>query len=98
MEKRYIFKMYLHLAGHSTATLPWGPHLRRTWWQRQGHRRLQRMEEWKDESKAEIQEHRPVHWFSKWERQCLAQAEQDEQLSPELQEEVAAAMQPEHKQ
>lgn len=29
-------------------------------------------------------------WFSKWERQCLAEAEQAEQLSPELQEEAAA--------
>ncbi|XP_052027889.1 HUWE1-associated protein modifying stress responses [Apodemus sylvaticus] len=28
--------------------------------------------------------------FSKWERQCLAEAEQAEQLSPELQEEAAA--------
>lgn len=56
------------------------------------------MEERKEEGEAEIQEHGPEHWFSKWERQCLAEAEQDEQLSPELQEEAAAAAQPEHKQ
>ncbi|XP_014651688.1 PREDICTED: UPF0472 protein C16orf72 [Ceratotherium simum simum] len=29
-------------------------------------------------------------WFSKWERQCLAEAEQEEQLPPELQEEATA--------
>ncbi|XP_008138524.2 HUWE1-associated protein modifying stress responses [Eptesicus fuscus] len=45
------------------------------------------MEERKEEGEAEIQEHGPEHWFSKWERQCLAEAEQDEQLPPELQEE-----------
>ena len=56
------------------------------------------MEERKEEGEAEIQEHGPEHWFSKWERQCLAEAEQDEQLPPELQEEEAAAAQPEHKQ
>uniref|UniRef100_A0A8D2E4Q4 Uncharacterized protein n=1 Tax=Sciurus vulgaris TaxID=55149 RepID=A0A8D2E4Q4_SCIVU len=56
------------------------------------------MEERKEEGEAEIQEHGPEHWFSKWERQCLAEAQQDEQLSPELQEEAAAAAQPEHKQ
>lgn len=56
------------------------------------------MEERKEEGEAEIQEHGPEHWFSKWERQCLAEAEQDEQLPPELQEEAAAAAQPEHKQ
>ncbi|XP_012582535.1 PREDICTED: UPF0472 protein C16orf72 [Condylura cristata] len=28
-------------------------------------------------------------WFSKWERQCLAEAEQEAQLPPELQEEAA---------
>ncbi|KAF3846673.1 hypothetical protein F7725_003751 [Dissostichus mawsoni] len=27
---------------------------------------------------SEIQEHGPEHWFSKWERQCLAEAEQRE--------------------
>lgn len=32
----------------------------------------------KDESEAEIHEHGPEHWFSKWERQCLAEAERDE--------------------
>lgn len=36
------------------------------------------MEEKKEEAEAEIQEHGPEHWFSKWERQCLAEAEQDE--------------------
>nr|XP_045376970.1 UPF0472 protein C16orf72 homolog isoform X1 [Camelus bactrianus] len=56
------------------------------------------MEERKEEGEAEIQEHGPEHWFSKWERQCLAEAEQDEQLPRELQEEAAAAAQPEHKQ
>ncbi|XP_046302392.1 HUWE1-associated protein modifying stress responses 1-like [Marmota monax] len=56
------------------------------------------MEERKEEGEAEIQEHGPEHWFSKWKRQCLAEAEQDEQLSPELQEEAAAAAQPERKQ
>ncbi|XP_028342382.1 HUWE1-associated protein modifying stress responses isoform X1 [Physeter macrocephalus] len=63
-----------------------------------GRGRPRRMEERKEEGEAEIQEHGPEHWFSKWERQCLAEAEQDEQLPPELQEEAAAAAQPEHKQ
>lgn len=36
------------------------------------------MEEKKEEGEAEIQEHGPEHWFSKWERQCLAEAEQDD--------------------
>lgn len=36
------------------------------------------MEERKEESGAEIQEHGPEHWFSKWERQCLAEAEQSD--------------------
>lgn len=36
------------------------------------------MEQKKEEGEAEIQEHGPEHWFSKWERQCLAEAEQDE--------------------
>lgn len=31
----------------------------------------------KEEGEAEIHEHGPEHWFSKWERQCLAEAEQD---------------------
>ncbi|CAG5928717.1 unnamed protein product [Menidia menidia] len=35
------------------------------------------MEERKEEGEAEIQEHGPEHWFSKWERQCLAEAEQN---------------------
>lgn len=56
------------------------------------------MEEWKEEGEAEIQEHGPEHWFSKWERQCLAETEQDKQLSPEVQEKAAAAAPPEHKQ
>ncbi|KAM6351562.1 HUWE1-associated protein modifying stress responses 1 isoform 2-T2 [Alca torda] len=54
------------------------------------------MEDKKEEGEAEIQEHGPEHWFSKWERQCLAEAEQEEALAPELQDE--AASQPEHKQ
>ncbi|GLD52121.1 UPF0472 protein [Lates japonicus] len=36
------------------------------------------MEERKEEGEAEIQEHGPEHWFSKWERQCLAEAEQND--------------------
>ncbi|CAM4379643.1 unnamed protein product [Leuciscus chuanchicus] len=36
------------------------------------------MEEKKEESEAEIHEHGPEHWFSKWERQCLAEAEREE--------------------
>ncbi|EFB13227.1 hypothetical protein PANDA_009145, partial [Ailuropoda melanoleuca] len=44
------------------------------------------MEEQPKEGEAEVAE----HWFSKWERQCLAEAEQEEQLPPELQEESAA--------
>ena len=37
------------------------------------------MEEKKDvDGDSEIQEHGPEHWFSKWERQCLAEAEQRE--------------------
>nr|XP_005295326.1 UPF0472 protein C16orf72 homolog [Chrysemys picta bellii] len=31
------------------------------------------MEDKKEEGEAEIQEHGPEHWFSKWERQCLAE-------------------------
>uniref|UniRef100_A0ABI7WPC6 CP072 protein n=1 Tax=Felis catus TaxID=9685 RepID=A0ABI7WPC6_FELCA len=84
--------------GRSTTTLPRGPRLRRTRRRRRGRGRPRRMEERKEEGEAEIQEHGPEHWFSKWERQCLAEAEQDEQLPPELQEEAAAAAQPEHKQ
>ncbi|XP_028562533.1 HUWE1-associated protein modifying stress responses 1 isoform X2 [Podarcis muralis] len=62
----------------------------------------------KEEGDAEIQElHGPEHWFSKWERQCLAEAEQDDgALPPELQDDdeaaaaaaAAATPQPEHKQ
>ncbi|XP_021540239.1 UPF0472 protein C16orf72 isoform X1 [Neomonachus schauinslandi] len=44
------------------------------------------MEEQPKEGEAEVAE----HWFSKWERQCLAEAEQEEQLPPELQEEATA--------
>uniref|UniRef100_A0A4X1VQB3 CP072 protein n=1 Tax=Sus scrofa TaxID=9823 RepID=A0A4X1VQB3_PIG len=84
--------------GRSTTTLPREPRLRRTRRRRRGRGRPRRMEERKEEGEAEIQEHGPEHWFSKWERQCLAEAEQDEQLPPELQEEAAAAAQPEHKQ
>ncbi|KAK6312552.1 hypothetical protein J4Q44_G00182160 [Coregonus suidteri] len=36
------------------------------------------MEEKKKDGDPEIQEHGPEHWFSKWERQCLAEAEQRE--------------------
>ncbi|KAJ8251109.1 hypothetical protein GJAV_G00217360 [Gymnothorax javanicus] len=36
------------------------------------------MEDKKEEGEAEIQEHGPEHWFSKWERQCIAEAEQEE--------------------
>ncbi|VTJ66612.1 Hypothetical predicted protein [Marmota monax] len=54
------------------------------------------MEEWKEEGEEEIQEHGPERWLPKWERQCQAQVEQDQQLSPELQE-AAAAAKPEHK-
>ncbi|KAM6143206.1 HUWE1-associated protein modifying stress responses 2 [Erethizon dorsatum] len=44
------------------------------------------MEEPPREGEAEVAE----HWFSKWERQCLAEAEQGEPLPPELQAEAAA--------
>uniref|UniRef100_A0AAQ4RA93 HUWE1 associated protein modifying stress responses a n=1 Tax=Gasterosteus aculeatus aculeatus TaxID=481459 RepID=A0AAQ4RA93_GASAC len=36
------------------------------------------VEEKKEDGDSEIQEHGPEHWFSKWERQCLAEAEQRE--------------------
>ncbi|KAF7220837.1 HUWE1-associated protein modifying stress responses 1 [Nothobranchius furzeri] len=36
------------------------------------------MEDKKEDGDSEIQEHGPEHWFSKWERQCLAEAEQME--------------------
>lgn len=85
--------------GRLTTTLPREPSLRRTRRRRRrGRGRPRRMEERKEEGEAEIQEHGPEHWFSKWERQCLAEAEQDEQLPPELQDEAAAGAQPEHKQ
>ncbi|XP_032086343.1 UPF0472 protein C16orf72 homolog isoform X2 [Thamnophis elegans] len=66
-----------------------------------------------EEGEAEIQElHGPEHWFSQWERQCLAEAEQDDggglgggggvPLPPELQDDDEAAAtatpQPEPKQ
>ncbi|XP_059510112.1 UPF0472 protein C16orf72 homolog isoform X2 [Stegostoma tigrinum] len=41
------------------------------------------MEDKKDEHESEIQEHCPEHWFSKWERQCLAESEQEEQTQEE---------------
>ncbi|XP_021485829.1 LOW QUALITY PROTEIN: HUWE1-associated protein modifying stress responses 2 [Meriones unguiculatus] len=44
------------------------------------------MEKQQKDYEAEVTE----PWFSKWERQCLAEVEQGEQLSPELQEEAAA--------
>ncbi|XP_033826464.1 UPF0472 protein C16orf72 homolog [Periophthalmus magnuspinnatus] len=45
------------------------------------------MEEKKEEGDSEIQEHGPEHWFSKWERQCLAEAEQREPREEEAEEE-----------
>ncbi|XP_056592315.1 HUWE1-associated protein modifying stress responses isoform X2 [Triplophysa dalaica] len=44
------------------------------------------MEEKKEEGEAEIQEHGPEHWFSKWERQCLAEAEQQEPSEEETEQ------------
>ncbi|TWW58884.1 hypothetical protein D4764_06G0004140 [Takifugu flavidus] len=44
------------------------------------------MEERKEESEAEIQEHGPEHWFSKWERQCLAEAEQSDPKEEETEQ------------
>lgn len=44
------------------------------------------MEERKEEGEAEIQEHGPEHWFSKWERQCLAEAEQGAQNEEETEQ------------
>jgi len=44
------------------------------------------MEEKKEEGEAEIQEHGPEHWFSKWERQCLAEAEQEEPTEEETEQ------------
>lgn len=40
----------------------------------------------KEEGEAEIQEHGPEHWFSKWERQCLAEAEQEEPSEEETEQ------------
>ncbi|XP_016347314.1 UPF0472 protein C16orf72 homolog [Sinocyclocheilus anshuiensis] len=40
----------------------------------------------KEEGKAEIQEHGPEHWFSKWERQCLAEADQEEPSEEETEQ------------
>ena len=48
---------------------------------------------------AEIQEHGPEHWFSKWERQCLAEqglAAQD--AGGPLDDEAAAVMEAEQSQ
>ncbi|KAK0148513.1 UPF0472 protein C16orf72 [Merluccius polli] len=42
------------------------------------------MEEKKEDGDSEIQEHGPEHWFSKWERQCLAEAEQREPNEEEV--------------
>ncbi|KAK1799116.1 hypothetical protein P4O66_007367 [Electrophorus voltai] len=42
------------------------------------------MEDKKEEREAEIQEHGPEHWFSNWERQCLAEAEQEEPNEEEV--------------
>lgn len=44
------------------------------------------MEEKKEEGEAEIQEHGPEHWFTKWERQCLAEAEQEEPIEEEAEQ------------
>lgn len=44
------------------------------------------MEERKQEGEAEIQEHGPEHWFSKWERQCLAEAEQGDPKEEETEQ------------
>ncbi|XP_048868980.1 telomere attrition and p53 response 1 protein-like [Brienomyrus brachyistius] len=41
------------------------------------------MEDKKEEGEAEIQEHGPEHWFSNWERQCMAEAEQEEPIEEE---------------
>uniref|UniRef100_A0A8C2EHJ8 Chromosome 16 open reading frame 72 n=1 Tax=Cyprinus carpio TaxID=7962 RepID=A0A8C2EHJ8_CYPCA len=42
------------------------------------------MEEKKEESEAEIHEHGPEHWFSKWERQCLVEAEREDPTEEEV--------------
>ncbi|MEE6498399.1 hypothetical protein FKM82_003076 [Ascaphus truei] len=51
---------------------------------REGARRS--MEDKKEEGEAEIQEHGPEHWFTKWERQCLAEAEQEAQPEEEAEQ------------
>lgn len=40
----------------------------------------------KEENEAEIQEHGPEHWFSNWERQCLAEADQEEPREEEVEQ------------
>ncbi|XP_047656811.1 telomere attrition and p53 response 1 protein isoform X2 [Tachysurus fulvidraco] len=42
------------------------------------------MEDRKEDNEAEIQEHGPEHWFSHWESQCLAEAEQQEPSEEEV--------------
>lgn len=42
------------------------------------------MEDRKEENEAQIQEHGPEHWFSNWERQCLAEADQEEPREEEV--------------
>lgn len=42
------------------------------------------MAERKEENEAQIQEHGPEHWFSSWERQCLADAEHGEPSEEEV--------------
>ncbi|KAF4092532.1 hypothetical protein AMELA_G00022120 [Ameiurus melas] len=42
------------------------------------------MEDRKEENEAQIQEHGPEHWFSNWERQCLAEADQGEPSEEEV--------------
>lgn len=44
------------------------------------------MEDRKEENEAEIQEHGPEHWFSHWERQCLAEADQQEPSGEEVEQ------------
>ncbi|KAK3552755.1 hypothetical protein QTP86_022164, partial [Hemibagrus guttatus] len=42
------------------------------------------MEDRKEENEAEIQEHGPEHWFSNWERQCIAEADQEQPREEEV--------------
>ncbi|KAM6972356.1 HUWE1-associated protein modifying stress responses [Aplochiton taeniatus] len=44
------------------------------------------MDEKKEQGESEIQEHGPEHWFNKWERQCLAEAEQEEPSEEETEQ------------